>query len=208
MEIPRERRNDHYITDIEMFSANPKNLNHWYWTLEIQSSRQEMLNMQYMSNLNGPCQFHSNWALVKEKCKHKYFKIATFSHTITKGEEANDHNETLTIAELLYKNNGIEPKDCTESLKMMLYVMHVRNDKIHAKPLHGKLTNLRYTFDMALGEENTHSDQRPDNLHCQFNHFHVSCRSLVFSGTVHWFVGRQAFIHYCGLHQVWREPGN
>ena len=29
-----------------------------------------------------------------------------------------------------------------------------------------------------------------------------SCRSLVFSGTVHWFVGRQAFIHYCGLHQV------
>ena len=28
------------------------------------------------------------------------------------------------------------------------------------------------------------------------------CRSLVFSGTVHWFVGRQAFIHYCGLHQV------
>ena len=35
-----------------------------------------------------------------------------------------------------------------------------------------------------------------------------SCRSLVFSGTVHWFEGRQAFIHYCGLHQVWREPGN
>ena len=34
-----------------------------------------------------------------------------------------------------------------------------------------------------------------------------SCRSLVFSGTVHWFEGRQAFIHYCGLHQVWREPG-
>ena len=30
----------------------------------------------------------------------------------------------------------------------------------------------------------------------------TSCRSLVFSGTVHWFVGRQAFIHYCGLHQV------
>ena len=30
----------------------------------------------------------------------------------------------------------------------------------------------------------------------------LSCRSLVFSGTVHWFVGRQAFIHYCGLHQV------
>ena len=29
-----------------------------------------------------------------------------------------------------------------------------------------------------------------------------SCRSLVFSGTVHWFVGRLAFIHYCGLHQV------
>ena len=29
-----------------------------------------------------------------------------------------------------------------------------------------------------------------------------SCRSLVFSGTVHWFVGRQAFIHYCGLNQV------
>ena len=28
------------------------------------------------------------------------------------------------------------------------------------------------------------------------------CRSLVFSGTVHWFEGRQAFIHYCGLHQV------
>ena len=28
------------------------------------------------------------------------------------------------------------------------------------------------------------------------------CRSLVFSGTVHWFVGRLAFIHYCGLHQV------
>ena len=27
-------------------------------------------------------------------------------------------------------------------------------------------------------------------------------RSLVFSGTVHWFEGRQAFIHYCGLHQV------
>ena len=36
----------------------------------------------------------------------------------------------------------------------------------------------------------------------------ISCRSLVFSGTVHWFEGRQAFIHYCGLHQVWREPGN
>ena len=36
----------------------------------------------------------------------------------------------------------------------------------------------------------------------------LSCRSLVFSGTVHWFEGRQAFIHYCGLHQVWREPGN
>ena len=34
------------------------------------------------------------------------------------------------------------------------------------------------------------------------------CRSLVFSVTVHWFEGRQAFIHYCGLHQVWREPGN
>ena len=30
----------------------------------------------------------------------------------------------------------------------------------------------------------------------------ISCRSLVFSGTVHWFEGRQAFIHYCGLHQV------
>ena len=30
----------------------------------------------------------------------------------------------------------------------------------------------------------------------------ASCRSLVFSGAVHWFVGRQAFIHYCGLHQV------
>ena len=29
-----------------------------------------------------------------------------------------------------------------------------------------------------------------------------SCRSLVFSGTVHWFEGRQAFIHYCGLHQT------
>ena len=29
-----------------------------------------------------------------------------------------------------------------------------------------------------------------------------TCRSLVFSGTVHWFEGRQAFIHYCGLHQV------
>ena len=28
------------------------------------------------------------------------------------------------------------------------------------------------------------------------------CRSVVFSGTVHWFEGRQAFIHYCGLHQV------
>ena len=26
--------------------------------------------------------------------------------------------------------------------------------------------------------------------------------ALVFSGTVHWFEGRQAFIHYCGLHQV------
>ena len=36
----------------------------------------------------------------------------------------------------------------------------------------------------------------------------LSCRSLIFSGTVHWFEGRQAFIHYCGLHQVWREPGN
>ena len=33
-------------------------------------------------------------------------------------------------------------------------------------------------------------------------HIICSCRSLVFSGTVHWFVGRQAFIHYCGLHQV------
>ena len=22
------------------------------------------------------------------------------------------------------------------------------------------------------------------------------------------FEGRQAFIQYCGLHQVWREPGN
>ena len=31
---------------------------------------------------------------------------------------------------------------------------------------------------------------------------HQACRSLVFSGTVHWFEGRQAFIHYCGLHQV------
>ena len=30
----------------------------------------------------------------------------------------------------------------------------------------------------------------------------LSCRSLIFSGTVHWFEGRQAFIHYCGLHQV------
>ena len=30
----------------------------------------------------------------------------------------------------------------------------------------------------------------------------ICCRSLVFSGTVHWFEGRQAFIHYCGLHQV------
>ena len=30
----------------------------------------------------------------------------------------------------------------------------------------------------------------------------ISCRSLIFSGTVHWFEGRQAFIHYCGLHQV------
>ena len=29
-----------------------------------------------------------------------------------------------------------------------------------------------------------------------------SSRSLVFSGTVHWLEGRQAFIHYCGLHQV------
>ena len=27
-------------------------------------------------------------------------------------------------------------------------------------------------------------------------------KSLVFSGTVHCFEGRQAFIHYCGLHQV------
>ena len=25
---------------------------------------------------------------------------------------------------------------------------------------------------------------------------------MVFSGTVHWLVGRQTFIHYCGLHQV------
>ena len=33
-------------------------------------------------------------------------------------------------------------------------------------------------------------------------HHTLSCRSLVFSGTVHWFEGRQAFIHYCGLHQV------
>ena len=39
-------------------------------------------------------------------------------------------------------------------------------------------------------------------------HAWLSCRILVFSGTVHWFVGRQAFIHYCGLHQVWRETGN
>ena len=34
------------------------------------------------------------------------------------------------------------------------------------------------------------------------NNEHEACRSLVFSGTVHWFEGRQAFIHYCGLHQV------
>ena len=34
------------------------------------------------------------------------------------------------------------------------------------------------------------------------NQIYQSCRSLVFSGTVHWFVGRQAFIHCCGLHQV------
>ena len=26
--------------------------------------------------------------------------------------------------------------------------------------------------------------------------------NMVFSGTVHWFEVRQAFIHYCGLHQV------
>ena len=31
---------------------------------------------------------------------------------------------------------------------------------------------------------------------------HKPSRCLVFSGTVHWFEGRQAFIHYCGLHQV------
>ena len=30
----------------------------------------------------------------------------------------------------------------------------------------------------------------------------TSLESLIFSGTVHWFEGRQAFIHYCGLHQV------
>ena len=34
------------------------------------------------------------------------------------------------------------------------------------------------------------------------NNVEKSYRSLVFSGTVHWFEGRQAFIHYCGLHQV------
>ena len=36
----------------------------------------------------------------------------------------------------------------------------------------------------------------------QAKHGIKSCRNLVFSGTVHWFEGRQAFIHYCGLHQV------
>ena len=34
---------------------------------------------------------------------------------------------------------------------------------------------------------------------CEFKKDQAN-RSLVFSGTVHWFVGRQAFIHYCGLH--------
>ena len=33
-----------------------------------------------------------------------------------------------------------------------------------------------------------------------------SWSKVVFSGTVHWFGWRQAFIHYCGLLQVWRVP--
>ena len=38
-------------------------------------------------------------------------------------------------------------------------------------------------------------------------YFPSSCRSLVFSGTVHWFEGRQAFIHYCGLHHEVHSSG-
>ena len=59
-------------------------------------------------------------------------------------------------------------------------------DEIYA---HLKDSKIYSTFDMQSG------------------YYHMvlseeSSRSLVFSGTVHWLVGRQAFIHYCGLHQV------
>ena len=42
-------------------------------------------------------------------------------------------------------------------------------------------------------------EEEMERLNTKYN---LDCRSLVFSGTVHWFEGRQAFIHYCGLHQV------
>ena len=78
--------------------------------------------------------------------------------------------------------------------------------------LHSKFNSMNYTLNVkAMNRYKVKPDRGREFKELDFGltpqklqeeYLDVSCRSLVFSGTVHWFVGRQAFIHYCGLHQV------
>ena len=66
----------------------------------------------------------------------------------------------------------------------------------HRFEIYTLVSGIHENADLVLGIKNTLE------LEGVINSQDCSCRSLVFSGTVHWFEGRQAFIHYCGLHQV------
>ena len=68
---------------------------------------------------------------------------------------------------------------------------------------HNQLNDLTKALDHLQIKVDTAEGQPTEAINCLECKLHgLSCRSLVFSGTVHWFEGRQAFIHYCGLHQV------
>ena len=86
----------------------------------------------------------------------------------------------------------------TLNSKVNNWVVEIEQCQFKFKYIKGIKNTLVNTMHMKIAiNPNTCQDLEPEG-----QEYIYCCRSLVFSGTVHWFEGRQAFIHYCGLHQV------
>ena len=118
-----------------------------------------------------------------------------------KSKLCEDHNIPLSLCKL---HHNMLDFDATiaddEAMQEGPTAPEVGPNKYRNKSLESETSMMLGELTPPTGDTWRDSDlSQTEEQHERITH---SSRSLVFSGTVHWFVGRQAFIHYCGLHQV------